>query len=412
MVTNLEHHSKTNPANRWWLDDVDSWRPLALKESKSPTPASPPPNSGPMLVNRPAAPSPPPIDHLREDLQIQAICDTMRGSRNGSEEVIKYHYDVRSDTWTQAQATIIIDPTPFQEGTMRTAFHMLDLSKPEHCQHCVCKISKDPQEDTSTYFVDVEMQALAKLFADEFNKLTPPKCIDFLEASLMKCIERCSQPILAVEPYLRGTYIKHSNNYGFISEDDRSTPQAFSHFSYCRSKGNLLICDIQGVGDKYTDPQIHSRDGKGFGKGNLGVEGMVKFFMTHRCNAICRQFNLPPHQPKTVDNGTVAALQPHNYQRPQLQKPPQRLVCFERVIAVPLAKQPEAIPQHQLQQWFDQIDKSHKGSLSPEGLLFLCARLGLKLTAKEAEGLIHHIAPDKGCVDFPAFQQWWASRAT
>lgn len=36
-----------------------------------------------------------------------------------------------------------------------------------------------------------------------------------------------------------------------------NTPQAFSHFTYCHSGGKLLICDIQGVGDKYTDPQIH-----------------------------------------------------------------------------------------------------------------------------------------------------------
>lgn len=36
---------------------------------------------------------------------------------------------------------------------------------------------------------DAEMQALAKLFADEFNKLNPPKKVDFVEASLIKCLE-------------------------------------------------------------------------------------------------------------------------------------------------------------------------------------------------------------------------------
>ena len=57
----------------------------------------------------------------------------------------------------------------------------------------------------------------------------------------------------------------------------------------------------------YTDPQIHSKDSKGFGKGNLGVEGMLKFFQTHHCNAICRHLLLPPHQPKLANHGTAAA---------------------------------------------------------------------------------------------------------
>ena len=64
--------------------------------------------------------------------------------------------------------------------------------------------------------------------------------------------------------------------------------QAFSHFSYCYTQGQTLVCDIQGVDDLYTDPQIHSRDGKGWGHGNLGAQGMLKFFETHHCNAICK----------------------------------------------------------------------------------------------------------------------------
>jgi hypothetical protein len=35
------------------------------------------------------------------------------------------------------------------------------------------------------------------------------------------------------------------------------------------------------------DPQIHSVDGTGFGKGNMGKRGIDKFLSTHRCNAIC-----------------------------------------------------------------------------------------------------------------------------
>jgi elongation factor 2 kinase len=54
-----------------------------------------------------------------------------------------------------------------------------------------------------------------------------------------------------------GDYRKHNNNFGYVSDDERNTPQAFSHFTFEISKRNLLVVDIQGVGDFYTDPQVH-----------------------------------------------------------------------------------------------------------------------------------------------------------
>ena len=58
-----------------------------------------------------------------------------------------------------------------------------------------------------------------------------------------------------------GQYTKYTNNYGFVSAEGRLTPQAFSHWTWCASAGQHLVCDIQGVGDMYTDPQIHSNAG-------------------------------------------------------------------------------------------------------------------------------------------------------
>ena len=51
---------------------------------------------------------------------------------------------------------------------------------------------------------------------------------------------------------------------------------------------SMLLCSliiiVAGVGDLYTDPQIHTVDGQGYGDANLGARGMALFFSSHKCN--------------------------------------------------------------------------------------------------------------------------------
>ena len=56
----------------------------------------------------------------------------------------------------------------------------------------------------------------------------------------------------------------------------------------------MIVCDIQGVEDLFTDPQVHTSDGKGYGQGNLGVWGVHTFLCSHTCNEICAALGLPP----------------------------------------------------------------------------------------------------------------------
>ena len=68
-------------------------------------------------------------------------------------------------------------------------------------------------------------------------------------------------------------FVKHNNNSGFVDHDEhRSTPQAFSAYSFSASEGDVLVCDVQGVDDLYTDPQLHSVD-ESRGEGDLGRRG-------------------------------------------------------------------------------------------------------------------------------------------
>ena len=142
----------------------------------------------------------------------------------------------------------------------------------------------------------------AKEWAMRFNLYNPPKRVDFIACSVLELIERPGKPICGVERFIEGPYRKHNNNIGFVSEAERNTPQAFSHFTYYASNRSIVICDIQGVGDLYTDPQIHTiANLKGIetvfgGKGNMGVLGLERFLESHRCNPICAYLRLPPVQ--------------------------------------------------------------------------------------------------------------------
>eukprot|EP00494_Astrolonche_serrata_P031196 UN31465 len=152
----------------------------------------------------------------------------------------------------------------------------------------------DPYADQEQYFWDVYIQTYAQEFAHLFNQYDVPKKVTFLECTVLELTERMNDidtstfphPLVAIERFLSGPYIKHNNNWDWKDNTvERSTPQAFSHFTYEASAEKLLVCDIQGVQDVYTDPQIHTVD-KSFGQGNHGKLGIAKFFQKHRCNAI------------------------------------------------------------------------------------------------------------------------------
>jgi len=179
---------------------------------------------------------------------------------------------------------------------------MIDLTKDDGSCFVAKLIKyKVPQEH---YFADVQMQAMCQHFAKEYNSRGVPKKVNFLDAFAVECFQRHGNPMLACETLMKGNYTKFNNNYGYVSKDDRNTPQAFSHFTYVCSGQKFLVVDIQGVGDMYTDPQIHSSDGLGFGLGNKGHRGIKKFFETHKCNDICVGLGLSTRDQQQNFDGT------------------------------------------------------------------------------------------------------------
>ena len=74
-----------------------------------------------------------------------------------------------------------------------------------------------------------------------------------IQMSILEFVDRDGSPLFHLEHYIEGNYIKYNSNAGFVEDVHlRNTPHAFSHFSFECSNHDLIIVDIQGVGDLYT----------------------------------------------------------------------------------------------------------------------------------------------------------------
>jgi hypothetical protein len=104
------------------------------------------------------------------------------------------------------------------------------------------------------------------------------------------------------EPFIED-YEKFNSNSGW-TDDSEGWPevmQALSHFSYHVSRGNYVLCDLQGGIYRNTvvlsDPVILSRT-REYGVTDLGSAGISSFFYHHECNNFCRPHWEKPANPR------------------------------------------------------------------------------------------------------------------
>lgn len=176
------------------------------------------------------------------------------------ERVQQERYDAATATWSRREIEVIFESHAFAKGGMRAAYHVRTKTPIDGVSVFCAKCSLHG-DDEATYERDVMMQQLAALYAQQFNAAGPPKAVHFVEASL---VTRLSAPpgeptLFAFEPHIGGHYVKWTDNQSWRNVEN-NTPHAFSHFTYCKSDGKLLIVDLQGVAAEtaffFTDPQV------------------------------------------------------------------------------------------------------------------------------------------------------------
>lgn len=239
--------------------------------------------------------------------------------------VLQHHYNALTQKWSKVQSEIQIDDQPFAEGAFRAAYNARMSWEGQSGIHFVCKFAKDPSTPRTMYFNDVEAHEIATLYTRKFNEHLPEKYprIGYVPAFIVEFVDRPGRPVCGCEMRLDGKFKKYNNNVGavcamsneemmelakttsLINWDPTSTAQAFSHFSYEHSSNQVLICDIQGVENRFTDPQIHTISGKGFGLGNLGQTGIRAFLLRHTCTDLCRAVGLTEIKAKDLNERTM-----------------------------------------------------------------------------------------------------------
>ncbi|OCL06691.1 hypothetical protein AOQ84DRAFT_321073 [Glonium stellatum] len=234
---------------------------------------------------------------LNETLMLEGFSlDVMVHDANTLNDMMAHDDNI---TMSVLELTIHKRRQPFAQGSIRVASYARTAVS---TNRYVAKSFERGDSRLAELAEGVRCQALCKSFALEFNALLGDEhSIDFIVTACFK--GKSGGPLgdtcISLEPFLEGTYVKYNSNVGYVNEDIPDDPsnqaaQAFSHFTFERSRGHFLVSDLQGVGELLTDPAIHTLDPERFimSTTNFGEDGFKFFFASHECNNVCRKLGL------------------------------------------------------------------------------------------------------------------------
>ncbi|KAE9375941.1 hypothetical protein N431DRAFT_332750 [Stipitochalara longipes BDJ] len=244
---------------------------------------------------------------LNDTLVVEGFSpDVVRHDANTLNDMMAHDDNI---TMSITGLTVLKRSHPFAQGALRLAYYARTAASENRF---VVKSFKKDGKRLAHLAEDMRCQALCKAFALDFNALLGEEhSIDFIVTTCLKGKSGTDtgDECLSLEPFIEGTYVKYNNNCGFVNKDkpnDRfnQAAQAFSHFTFERSRGRFLVSDLQGVGHILTDPVIHTLDPERFklADANLGREGFKFFFATHVCNSICAKLGLKTNASMLMSN--------------------------------------------------------------------------------------------------------------
>jgi len=147
------------------------------------------------------------------------------------------------------------------------------------------------KEEMTARGIDVTLNFIVPMIAD-IDEVSSFMCISFFMKKPLKKMREYEA--VSIEPYFDGRF--EDFEYGSVRNFDAAIAHAFSHYTWYRSCGDLLITRLQGVQqlDKYhlTIPTVHSPDRR-YAHRDGGSEGIEDFFANHRCNDLCRLWARP-----------------------------------------------------------------------------------------------------------------------
>ena len=186
------------------------------------------------------------------------------------------------------------------EGTFRVAFSGTFQGGTRNQQEAVCKKFKSPYRVLESEFFasDFKVADRAIQYAEDWNNMCHPG-VEILVT--MGSEHVFGKERYLVEPFIRD-FQKFTSNNGWIADADEvgwegEVAEAYCHYTYHRSGGQMIVCELQGryKYNRYnpkksrlqlTDPAVCSRR-RNYGPTDLGDKGIDSFFANHECNQFC-----------------------------------------------------------------------------------------------------------------------------
>ncbi|KAK7237682.1 alpha-kinase, partial [Aureococcus anophagefferens] len=265
-----------------------------------------------------------------------------------AERVRRHRYDAESESWKEDLVLFKVSDGAFDEGAMRRCFR----AKKNAFGHVIRFHALDWKRG-SNYISE------AGLWAADYNRSRPPKPIKMIQCCAVEFVDRPGRPVYCAERFIDGTdafgdtFVKHNTNSGWTdTNQQRLTPEAFSAHSFYASRGDVLVCDIQGVGDLFTDPQLHSCD-ESHGDGDLGRRGMALFFASSDgSNELMKLLEIPTFALTAAERRRAARAA-----APAKARSPSRRSSAIRTVALP--KKPETVSDRDAKRSENALEKKN-----------------------------------------------------